>query len=198
MGRGTPRLPRPARLSDRKGDEMGDQFLTVMAVLDDDAQRIMTNWQSRILAAGLRGTQTMGIPFHISLGSYPPSREAELIALIRKTAAAHGAFPVDLTALGDFNDRVLFARPDDSAPLAALRAVFNHDYPHRFPWSPHATLFCGQEDEVRQARSILSPLFAPFRARVTALEMGRFFPAHFVCRQALTGNEGPHPEASFN
>lgn len=166
---------------------MNVQFLTVMAVLDDRTQQIMAAWQNRILAAGLQGTQTMGIPFHISLGSYPTDRETELTELIRHTAAALGPFPVELPALGDFNDRVLFARPTVPAPLSGLRTVFDSDYPKQHPWSPHATLFCGEEEQVRAARDILSPVFQPLSAQIVALEMGAFFPPRFVCRQALTG-----------
>lgn len=169
---------------------MDTKFLTVMAVLDEDAQKTFAAWQRAALDAGLTGTQTMGIPFHISLGSYPTDREEELIALIRDTAAKYGPFPVAFDALGDFGGRVLFARPDIPAPLAALRGVFDSDYPKQFPWSPHATLFCGEEGEVSAARDRIAPQFRPLHAVVTALEMGAFFPPRFICRQALTGENG--------
>ena len=165
---------------------MDTKFLTVMAVLDENAQRILGEWQGRVLAAGLAGTQTMGIPFHISLGSYPPDREAELIRVIAATAAGHGAFSLAFSALDSFpNSRVLFARPEASAQLSALRGIFCHDYPNSYPWVPHATLFCGEPAAVRAAREILTSRFRPFRARVIALEMGEFFPPRRICREEL-------------
>ena len=71
--------------------------------------------------------------------------------------------------------------------LSDHRERLHSDYPKHFPWSPHATLFCGEEGEVSAARDRIAPQFRPLRAVVTALEMGAFFPPQFICRQALTG-----------
>ena len=61
-----------------------DKFLTVFAVFDDSTQALLQSWQDDIFASGLVGTQTMGIPFHISLGSFPTNMEEELEERIKK------------------------------------------------------------------------------------------------------------------
>ena len=45
-----------------------DKFLTVFAVFDDETQRKLKDIQNNILSLGEKGTQTMDIPFHITLG----------------------------------------------------------------------------------------------------------------------------------
>ena len=65
-------------------------FLTVMAVLDEKTQYLMNNLQQRIIALGDPGTQTMGIPFHISLGSFPLEKETEVLQVMREIAGNSG------------------------------------------------------------------------------------------------------------
>ena len=60
-----------------------DKFLTVFAVFDDDSQQKLKAFQDSVLDLGYSGTQTMDIPFHISLGSFKTEAEQELTARIR-------------------------------------------------------------------------------------------------------------------
>ena len=161
------------------------KFLTVMAVLDEETQARMNGLQQSILSLGLTGTQTMGIPFHISLGSYPPEKEADVLAGMRRTARATDAFPVKFTGLETFSDRVLFLKPETDQALIHLHQPFDSAYADGFPWTPHATLFCGDEADVRLAKKALEGTRFPICARVTALELGRFFPAEFIGREEL-------------
>lgn len=50
---------------------MAEQFLTLMADLDEDAQQRLSGWYASLAQAGFRGTQTQGLPYHISLGKSP-------------------------------------------------------------------------------------------------------------------------------
>ena len=59
------------------------KFLTVMAVLDDATQRWMNDVQGIIMEKVGHGTQTMGIPFHITLGSYATDELESIIEKIR-------------------------------------------------------------------------------------------------------------------
>lgn len=46
---------------------MAEEFLTLMADLDDRSQLIMSEWYEKLKAAGFTGVQTPNLPFHISL-----------------------------------------------------------------------------------------------------------------------------------
>lgn len=162
-----------------------DVFLTVMAVLDDDVQALMGKWQKRILSSGLAGTQTMGISFHITLGSFPADAEEELVPRIRAVSLHASPIPLNFSRLNSFHDRVLFAEPEPSEELKQLHLDFDNNFGNGFPWVPHATLFCGETEEVKKAFHILEGQFHPFQARVTAIELGKFFPAKFICRYDL-------------
>ena len=164
---------------------MDQEFLTVMGVLEDEAQRILSDWQRAVLACGLKGTQTMGIPFHVTLGSYPVQDEAILLKEMKRAAGEFAAVPLTLDCVDTFGDRVLFIKPQVPQALLALHRRFDCSFPYGHPWEPHVTVFCGEEEQVRQARSMLESLFYPFQTRLTALELGRFFPPRFILREPL-------------
>ena len=50
---------------------MAEKFLTLMAELDDDTQTRMSEWYDVLKNAGFIGTQTPGLPYHISLATFP-------------------------------------------------------------------------------------------------------------------------------
>lgn len=65
---------------------MAEQFLTLMAVLDDESQKTMTRWYDELRAAGFKGKQTPDIPYHISLGSFSLEKESEVVQEMKKLA----------------------------------------------------------------------------------------------------------------
>ena len=164
---------------------MAKEFLTVMAVLDDETQKTLFGWQQAMLTAGLKGTQTMSIPFHITLGSFAPDCEEALLGRVRRAAEETAAFPIRFTAWNTFGRRVLFVQPDESFALTALHGRFDRHEADPYPWTPHTTLFMGEEKEVEQAIEIVKPLFRPLHARITAIELGFFFPHRFIGRYEL-------------
>ena len=54
---------------------MAEQILTLMADLDRDSQNRMSGWYDALKEAGFTGTQTPGLPYHISLAAFPPEQE---------------------------------------------------------------------------------------------------------------------------
>ena len=172
------------------------KFLTVIAVLDDETQERMNALQQKILSTGLVGTQTMQIPFHISLGSYPPDCGDEVLRSVRETAGKQTSFPIKLIGIHSFSERVLFLQPEENERLTALHSVFDCAYPQGFPWVPHATLFCGEEAEVRAAKKMIEDTVFPIDARVTAIELGRFFPAEKIERAYLLPGTSGKEEAA--
>lgn len=155
---------------------MAEKFLTVYAVLDDTAQQTLLGYRRMLEAAGITGTQTNDIPYHISLGSYPVDCADMLQAKIQDTCAQTAAFPLRFPALGNFGHRVLFAHPEASNEITRLRSVFDNDYPNTFPYYPHCTILQDTEPQVISAEKLLEPCFTPFTATVTGIELGEFFP----------------------
>ena len=50
-----------------------EQFLTLMADLDEDSQAILSAWYKDLSNAGFRGNQTPNLPFHISMATHVAS-----------------------------------------------------------------------------------------------------------------------------
>lgn len=156
---------------------MAEKFLTVYAVLDDTAQQTLRGYRRMLEAAGITGTQTNDIPFHVSLGSYPVDCEDMLRTKIQATCAQTTPFPLRFPTLGNFGHRVLFAQPETSDAILRLRGVFDNDYPNVFPYYPHCTILQDAQAQVISAEKLLESCFTPFTATVTGIELGEFFPA---------------------
>lgn len=153
-----------------------------MAVFDDDTQERLARIQSTIIRNVGNGTQTMGIPFHLTLGSYPTEAQDEVVAKIEKVALSARPFNVFLVGYNTFSDKVLFLEPTKPQELLDLRKSFECDYANGFEWLPHATLFCGECDEVIKAKTYLPELFEPIRAKIVGIELGEFFPPTKIIR----------------
>lgn len=155
---------------------MAEKFLTVYAVLDDTAQQTLLAYSQMLEAAGINGTQTNDIPYHISLGSYPVDCVDMLQTKIKDTCAQTAPFALGFPAIGNFGHRVLFAHPEHSDAIMRLRGVFDNDYPKAFPYYPHCTILQDTQEQVIRAEKLLEPCFTPFTATVIGIELGEFFP----------------------
>lgn len=162
-----------------------EKFLTVFAVFDDDTQQKLKALQDRVLSLGYAGTQTMGIPFHISLGSFKVEDEQELIGRIREVCSQHCEFDINLDKVNHFNNRVLFIEPSENKNLRCLHELFDNNYADGFPWHAHATIFCGSEQQVIEAKQLLNDIFAPMQARIVGIQMGEFFPTRMIIEEKL-------------
>ena len=153
-----------------------------MAVFDDKTQKALAKMQAEVIENVSEGTQTMGIPFHLTLGSYPTDSVDAVVEKIKSVSVVSKSFDVQLFAYKTFSDRVLFLEPTVPEELISLRKSFESDYANGFEWVPHATLFCGNEDEVRRARALLPELCEPISAKIVGIELGEFFPARKIIR----------------
>ena len=160
----------------------GRKFLTVMAVFDDETQKELTEIQADIIGQVGEGTQTMGIPFHLTMGSYPTEMQTELVDRIERVASERKSFDIDLVGYNTFGDKVLFLEPTVPQELLDLRELFACDFANGFEWVPHATLFCGEITEVQKARSLLPELVEPICAKIVGMELGEFFPPKKIIR----------------
>lgn len=165
---------------------MAEEFLTLMADLDDAAQARMGGWYQALREAGFTGVQTPGLPYHISLVTFPLSREREAAALIRRAAADFAAFPVHFSHIGLFaGGRALFAAPERNPRLDALQAACEPQPDPSRPWTPHATLLIDDPATICAALPTLVRCFTPFVAHITRLHLCAFWPTREIASLAL-------------
>ena len=160
-----------------------DKFLTVFAVFDDATQRKLKTFQDRVLRLGYLGTQTMDIPFHISLGSFKVEDEQELIAKIKEVCSQEYRFEINLSKVNHFNNRVLFIEPEENIQLRCLHDLFDGNFADGFPWHAHVTIFCGSEEQVIETKQCLNDIFKPVKAKITGIQMGEFFPTRMIIEE---------------
>ncbi|MDE5547834.1 MAG: 2'-5' RNA ligase family protein [Clostridia bacterium] len=163
-----------------------EKFLTVYAVLDEATQKELTQLQNRILKKYPQGTQTMGIPFHISLGSFPVSSTDDLIQRIGNSIEECSSFPIKLQSLGHFNHSVIFVEPEVNEELLALRERFDGNFADGFSWHAHVTLYCGKEED---GIKILNEFcFEQKTAQIVGIELGEFFPTKIITNGTFKTN----------
>ena len=155
-----------------------DKFLTLYAVLDEETQKSLTELQNEILRKYPNGTQTMGIPFHISLGSFPLDMKDELLSRMIQIQKGCKSSTLELTGLDHFNHQVIFASPTLTEELKLLHQSFEGNYADGFPWHPHVTLYCGKEEDGKEI--IKQFQFSKMSATIIGLELGEFFPTHII------------------
>ena len=165
-----------------------DKFLTIYAVFDKETQQKLKIMQDEVLKLGNKGTQTMDIPFHISLGSFSLDKRDMLIEKIKEVCSKFHKFDINLSQINDFNNKVLFVEPFADNNLTNLHLHFDDNYADGFPWHAHATIFCGGEAETKRVKEKLGEIFSPFTAKIVALELGEFFPTKIIFTKEL-GNK---------
>ena len=159
---------------------MAEEFLTIMADLDDNAQARMSAWYDALKEAGFTGKQTPGLPFHISLATFPLDKEQEAVAITRKAGAAFSAVPVHISHMGLFaGGRVLFCGPERNPKLDALQAACEKK-PQKYPWTPHVTVLIDEPDAVCAALPVLIKHFSPFVANIERLHLCAFWPTREI------------------
>ena len=167
---------------------MAEQFLTLMADLDDDSQKRMAGWYEALRAAGFTGTQTPGLPYHISMASFPPDREREAAEITEKAAAASSPVAVHFSHIGMFaGGRILFAAPERSPELDLLHKACETDSPQQYPWTPHTTVLIDEPETVHQALPLFITSFVPFTGRIVRLHLCAFWPTREIVSADLAG-----------
>ena len=166
---------------------MAEEFLTLMADLDDESQNIMSEWYGKLQEAGFKGVQTPGLPFHISLASFSLDKEAEVAREMEELGRRFGAIPVHFSHIGLFvGGKVLFAAPDmNPAGLLELQKAIKSENNDKFPWTPHATIMMDEAETIQKALPILVENFRPFMGKVTRLHLCAFWPTREIAAVSL-------------
>ena len=169
---------------------MEEQFLTLMADLDDDSQAVMSGWYNILKEAGFTGTQTPGLPYHISLATFPLEKEQEAVALMQKVAAEFVPVSVHISHIGMFaGGKVLFGAPDMSPELVALHDACASETSQGYPWTPHTTILIDEPETVCAALPVLIKSFYPFGGKVTRLHLCAFWPTREIASVELSGQK---------
>lgn len=161
---------------------MAEEFLTLMADFDDESQQILGGWYDKLRQAGFTGTQTPNLPFHISLASFSPDREAEAVRETAELAERFSAIPVHISHIGLFaGGKILYAAPDmNPADLLQLRLAIQTETRDQYPWTPHSTILIDSAENIRKALPVLVDCFHPFMGTITKLHLCAFWPTREI------------------
>lgn len=155
-----------------------EKFITVMAVFDDETQAKLQALSDAFAAIYGADTKTAGIPYHITLGSYPPEDAEEIAARIRAVAVETKPVKVTFGEFGHFGNTVRWLAPDITDELMALHLHFDSDYANGYlGWWPHATVYrhsVPAEDLPDALIAMAGEITGGF---ITGIELGEFFPA---------------------
>ena len=169
---------------------MAEQFLTLMADLDEESQKLMSGWYDMLKEAGFTGTQTPGLTYHISLATFPLEKEKEAVALMQKVAEEFSPVSVHISHVGMFaGGKVLFGAPERNSAMDALQKACGKENIHKYPWTPHATILIEEPETVYAALPVLMKSFHPFVGKITRLHLCAFWPTREIAAVELTGKK---------
>ena len=166
---------------------MAEQFLTLMADLDDDSQEIMSLWYKKLRDEGFTGTQTPGLPYHISLATFSLDEEESAVEEMNRLGEMFSSIPVHISHIGIFaGGRVLFGAPDmNPAGLLQIHDSIMVNKIDEHPWTPHVTILIDEPDNISDALRIMINSFRPFIARITRLHLCAFWPTREIASVQL-------------
>lgn len=168
---------------------MAEQFLTLMADLDNASQAIMSEWYKNLKDAGFIGTQTPNLPFHISIATFPLEKEQEAVEVTRKVSGEFTQMPVYISHIGVFAPgKVLFGAPERNNELDLLHNASDTDPDQQRPWTPHVTLLIDEPAKICEAMPVVLKSFYPFVAQITRLHLCAFWPTREILSVELRSN----------
>ncbi|MBQ4051037.1 MAG: 2'-5' RNA ligase family protein [Oscillospiraceae bacterium] len=154
-----------------------EKFITVMAVFDDETQAKLQALSDAFAEIYGEDTKTKDIPYHITLGSYPPEDADEIAARIRAVTAGTKPLKVIFGEFGHFGNVVRWLAPEISDELMALHLHFDSDYANGYPgWRPHATIYRHSVPVEELPDALIAMAGEIRKATVTGIELGEFFP----------------------
>lgn len=149
-----------------------ERFLCVLGIFDEETQRVLGEYQRAVLSQGFVGRQTMGIPFHVTLGTFGTERQEELRERLLDFKA--GPVAVHFSHIGMFQgQQVLFLAPDVTRELLELKSAFNKEA----DWAAHTTVLMDDREKILQAARILGDRFCQFSGKIEKVSLYEFFPA---------------------
>lgn len=165
---------------------MLDKFICAFAEYDKSTQDEITSLYNILVDVGIIGTQTKGLPYHITLGNFEVDYEEELLALFQKISISYNYFKLDLSHLGLFDMNVLFIAPDVNYDLLNLKDnICNGRTDEDREWTAHTTLIIDDEDIISNSFSLVSREFKVIKAKITHISLYEFHPTRLIGRFKL-------------
>ncbi len=162
---------------------MAEKRLYLLAGFDPKTENQLADWQRLLTEAGFQGQQTNIFP-RLTLADFPCGEEGMLRQKL--PAIKSEPVPVAFSHIGFFDGgKVLFAAPDISLPLLALREQFSNA-PY---WTPHATLLIDEPEQTKDALALLQKAFVPLEGRLESLWLYEFQPPRFIAQTPLPPKE---------
>lgn len=156
---------------------MDDKIICVLAGFDENTQAHLANMQTNLYDYGFVGTHTKDLICHITLGTFGPDRESEIVKAVDTAAQNFKSFDITFNHVGIFGgSKVLFVAPDPNCQLLKLKEVFGSS----FNWTPHTTMLIDKPQTIYKALPILSDNFASFQGKVTQLDVFEFWPTRHI------------------
>jgi len=169
---------------------MAESFLTLMAEYREEDQHRISVWYDALQNAGFIGNQTPGLRHHISMATFPLSREEEAICITRMAAARFAPRTVAIRHIGIMpGGKTLFAAPDMTPELTDLQHACGENVLNGYLWLPHTTLLIDAPETIAAAIPTLMNCFSPISARLDRLRLCAFWPKRDICEAELTGAE---------
>lgn len=167
---------------------MAEQIIVLMADWDDGTQKALGAIYEDLQKEGFTGKQTPGIPYHISMSTYPIDKEAEALEAMKKAAEACSKFEVSISHLGMFaGGSILFAAPDRNAELEKLHSFCDIGLPQEFAWTPHTTIMIDEPEVIHSALPTVVKGFLPRTGTIKRLHLCAFWPTREIAAIELKG-----------
>lgn len=157
---------------------MEDKHLYVVAQYDAETDKKLNKLYQSLVGEGFIGTQTKGIPYHITLGTFAVEDEVEVIRRSHDAAKAMNAFTIRMASMGLFGLNVLFIAPAVKQQLLDLlhAVVPGGGTADEFPWVAHTTLLMDEPKVIHRAIPVAVKNFEPFRATIESIGIYEFSP----------------------
>ena len=161
-----------------------EKFITVMAIFDENTQKHLQSIQDVLNEQYGMDTQTKGIPFHITLGSYATEETDAIVSRIINVANKTRGFDVKFIGLNHFGNVVRYMEPELSEELINLHRHFDSDYANGFDgWMPHATVYRHSDAmEIELSKQTVDKLGKLINTKIVGIELGEFFPPRKIIR----------------
>lgn len=167
---------------------MTENFLTLMADLDDVSQKRLSEWYGTLEKAGFIGTQTSGLPYHISIATFPLEQEGNIVGLMKKVADEFSVISVHISHIGLFaGGKVLFCAPERNSQLDLLHDACEANVDKKCLWTPHVTVLIDEPEAVCAALPLFVQSFYPFVGNIVRLHLCAFWPKREIASFTLNG-----------
>lgn len=166
---------------------MEEKRIYLIAQFDENTNQRLTAIYDKLLEEGLKGEQTLGIPYHFTLGSFPLDHRDKVLKDTKELCMKTKAFDISLSHIGLFGQRVLFIAPSMNLELLTLynNAIPGESINGCHNWVAHATVLIDTPDNIAKAIPIVAKLFSPICAKVKSIGIYEFFPKKFLAEYSL-------------